>query len=72
MMIENFIEIKSRRKNSERLKRKISIFIKTKNIFNLLFFLNENMSNSSQTKHSLQNLGLKKSNIITSLVQLVL
>ena len=33
-MIENFIETKSLRKILERLRRKVDIFIRTKNIFN--------------------------------------
>jgi len=36
-MIENFIEIKNRKKILKRLKQNVDIFIGTKNIFN--FFL---------------------------------
>jgi len=37
-MVEKFIGIKSLRKILEGLKRKVSIFIETKNIFNPIFY----------------------------------
>jgi len=45
-MIENFIGTKSSRKNLEGLKRKVGIFIWTKNIFNPIFYFDFFFNNS--------------------------
>ena len=50
-MIENFIRTKSWRNFLEGLKQKVDIFIKTKNIFNLILYLK-----SYQCNHHLNQL----------------